>query len=86
MGTKIGRYSVNAESPLRISYDVYLGDKHAALDRIQTLDAPTARLLLVNLYLNAPHAVAKALAIAYPWSADVADQVERFIQQSLPLE
>jgi len=77
------RYSINGDSPLKESFDVYLHDKHAALDRIAMLGPCESRDMLRSLYLAAPHAVAKDLAIHYPWSALVADEAERFIQDTL---
>jgi len=53
------RYSINGDSPLKESFDVYLHDKHAALDRIAMLGPCESRDMLRSLYLAAPHAVAK---------------------------
>lgn len=83
MNDYYSRYSIKGDSPLRESFDVYLNDKHAAFDRIAMLDSCEARDMLRSLYMSAPHAVAKDLAIHYPWSALAADEAERFIQDTL---
>lgn len=75
--------SSDVSSQLALSFDVYLHDRHTAADQIVALTHSQARMLLLDLWTNAPHAVARALAIAYPWSADVADQAERMTQDTL---
>jgi len=79
------RYSVSVENPLRESFDIYMWDTHAALNQITACTGEQARNLLRDMYVNAPHALAKALAIRYPWSPEVADAAESVIQESLPL-
>ncbi len=77
------RYSISVENPLRASFDVYLNDKHAALDLVASCTCDQARNLLRDLYIQAPHAVAKAMALRYPYTAEQADEVERVIQDTL---
>lgn len=79
------RYSIAVENPLRVSFDTYLSDPAAALTQIAALDRFECKQLLHDLYVHAPHALAKALAIRYPWSADIADRAERIVQECLPL-
>lgn len=83
MNDYYSRYSIKGDSPLRESFDVYLNDKHAAFDRIAMLNDHQAHDLIRGLMVSAPHAVAKELAIHYPWGPTAADEAERFIQDSL---
>lgn len=77
-------YGIPVENPLRASFDVYLDDKHAALDLITSMTCNQTRGLLRDLYVDAPHAVAKAMAIRFPYSRDRADTTEHNIQELLP--
>ena len=77
------RYGVTVENPLRESFDTYLHDPSAALTQITSLDRGEAQELLRDLYINAPHALAKCLALRYPWCAEVADTAERYVQETL---
>ncbi len=83
MNDYYSRYSIKGDNPLRESFEMYLNDKHAAMDRIAMLGPCESRDMLRSLYMSAPHAVAKDLAIHYPWSALAADEVEAFIQDTL---
>lgn len=76
--------SQSVENPLRESFDIYLYDKHTANDLIASLSHKDSRDLLLLLRELAPHAVAKALAVLYPWSATVADETEARLQEMLP--
>lgn len=77
--------SQSVENPLRESFDVYLNDKYAASDLIQTLTVADLRGVLQMTRDIAPHAVAKVLAIFWPYCATLADEVEAAIQESEPL-
>jgi len=80
------RYSIPVENPLRKSYELYLSETEETRDVIRSLDIFGTRQLLMDLYREAPHAVAKTLAIRHPWSADLADEAEAYVQQLLPLD
>lgn len=86
MNDYYSRYSITGDSPLRESFDVYLKDKHAALDLITGMTCNETRGVLRDLYIDAPHALAKALAIRFPWSAEQADETEGHVQDLLPFE
>lgn len=79
------RYSINASNPLRESFDLYLSETEETRDVIKSLDIFGTRQLLMDLYRNAPHAVAKALAIRHPWSPDLADEAEAHVQDAFSL-
>lgn len=77
------RYCADAQDPLKASFQVYLHDSKAAHNQIQALSGQDARGVLMFLYGSAPHAVAKQLAIFWPWTADNADAAEAHVQESL---
>lgn len=77
------KQSDDCDSPLRDSFNVYLNDKHAASDLILSMGHCEAQNALHELLWTAPHAVAKVLALLYPYNAEQADRVERVIQGTL---
>lgn len=80
------QYGISGDSPLRESFNVYLSDKHAALDCITGMTCNETRGVLRDLYIQAPHALAKVLAIRFPWSVEQADETEGHVQDLLPLK
>jgi len=79
------RYSVKAENPLRVSFDVYLNDRHAGADLITGMTCNEARGLLRDIREHAPHVFAKCAAIRFPWDDVQANATEHGIQELLPL-